>query len=730
MRQKLSLRGWRGRREKRAAPSPQAQERRQRRVLVLVSMLLALALWAILAVPTPSNPGLQSGLPSPIDIRAHRAISYESKLLTEQDRIRAESSPDNAVYTSDPAIPIQQRGQLADLLDTITQIRNDPGATMTVKRDKLEQLPLPNSTLVLSSAMAATIIRLTDEEWATVRQQSLNLYDRAMGEHEYELSDQDIARLRERSLPYWSSVIGARHQQELVRMFSSSFLKPNRLLDEEATRRRKEQARNSVAPVLVQIQQGEIIVRAGEIITPDIQEELEALGELRIDTDWLNIGGKGLLAALIAALFGIYLGHAQRDVWMMSRPLLVVAGLFAFTVLGARVVMPLDANWQYAFPLGMTALLLATLFNSGLALMATTLLSVLIAILGAGEAALSTVLLFGGMAGIFAIGRGHRSLTFVAAGLAITVVTALTQAVFWLTSFSGPTPGQWLPILVFSSVNGALSAILALGLYNLVGHLADVVTPIQLMELSHPAHPLLRKLIREAPGTYYHSVSVGNLAESAAEAIGADALLLRVASYYHDIGKTLRPYFFTDNQSNRENVHNEIDPRTSAEIIADHVREGMKMARAAGLPRQIVEFIPAHHGTSVIKHFYQIALQQEDAVDVEDYRYPGPRPRTREQAIMMLADSVEATVRSKAQAGKIITSREDRADGNGRGQNGGHTIEELVNMIVDERVRSGQLDESPLMLRDIARIKEAFINTLRGIYHPRVDYAPQVVKPS
>ncbi|HET9221078.1 MAG TPA: HDIG domain-containing protein, partial [Roseiflexaceae bacterium] len=274
-----------------------------------------------------------------------------------------------------------------------------------------------------------------------------------------------------------------------------------------------------------------------------------------------------------------------------------------------------------------------------------------------------------------------------------------------------------------------LSAVLALGLYNLVGHLADVVTPLQLMELAHPAQPLLRKLIREAPGTYYHSVAVGNLAESAAEAIGADALLLRVAAYYHDIGKTIRPYFYTDNQSDRENVHNDLDPHTSAEIICEHVTEGEKMARNAGLPRQIVEFIPTHHGTSVIKHFYQLALQQQDSVNIDDYRYPGPRPRTREQGIMMLADSVEATVRSKAQNGKIISSRDEHANGNGRG-GGMQTLEELVSSIIDERIRSGQLDECDLQIQDIGRIRHAFVSTLQGIYHPRVDYTPQIVKSS
>src|SRR5262249_123591 len=373
-------------------------------------------------------------------------------------------------------------------------------------------------------------------------------------------------------------------------------------------------------------------------------------------------------------------------------------------------------------------LLLATLFPRGLALMVVTLISLLIAFMDGGQAALATALLLGSMAGVLTIGRGERALHFVVAGLIVALVTALVQIVFWLTTPGGPMLEQWLPILIYSCMNGGASAISALGLYNLVGHLADVTTPQQLMELAHPNHPLLRKLIREAPGTYYHSVAVGNLAESAAEAVGADALLLRVAAYYHDIGKTIRPYFYTDNQSDRENVHNELDPHTSAEIICEHVSEGEKMARAGGLPRQIVESIPARHGSSVIKHFYQLALQQQDTVNIDDYRYPGPKPRTREQGILMLADSVEATVRSKAQNGKIISARDEHINGNGRGQNGMQTLEDLVAAIIDERIHSGQLDECDLMVKDIARIRQAFISTLHGIYHPRVDYTPQVVK--
>lgn len=285
--------------------------------------------------------------------------------------------------------------------------------------------------------------------------------------------------------------------------------------------------------------------------------------------------------------------------------------------------------------------------------------------------------------------------------------------------------GEIPTILLFSGTNGGMSAILALGLFNLVGNAAGVVTPLKLMELSHPSQPLLRRIIHEAPGTYHHSIAVANLAEAAADIVGADVLLLRVAAYYHDVGKTLRPLFFTDNQIGRENVHNDIDPHTSAEIIIDHVREGVKIARAGGLPEQITEFISTHHGTGVVGHFYQMALRQQDTVKIEDFRYPGPRPWTREQGILMLADSVEATVRSKAQHGKLVQMH---AGGNGTSSNGGQTIEQVVNMIIDERVGSGQLDNTSLTLRDLVLIRQAFVTSLRSIYHPRTEYAPQIVK--
>jgi cyclic-di-AMP phosphodiesterase PgpH len=388
------------------------------------------------------------------------------------------------------------------------------------------------------------------------------------------------------------------------------------------------------------------------------------------------------------------------------------------------LVMPVNSDRSYALPVAALALVLTVVFTGPLALVATLLTSIVIGMTVGDTLAITTTLLFSGVVAVFMVREADKLLTFLLAGVGVAIVVILTQVGFWLVGRSSiQFEDLWsalAPMIVLGGLNGGLSAIISLGIFNLVGRAAGVVTPLQLMELAHPSRPLLRKLIREAPGTYYHSVAVGNLAEAAAEAVGADALLLRVAAYYHDIGKTIRPYFFTDNQMGRENVHNELDPQTSAQIIVDHVREGVKMARNAGVPEQIVAFIATHHGTGLIKHFYQLALQQQDSVDINEFRYPGPRPQTREQAILMLADSVEATVRSKAQNGKLFVTKSEAG-----ATNGGQTLEELINTIIDARVREGEIDETPLTIRDLALIKQTFLTSLQSIYHPRVDYSPQ-----
>ncbi len=260
--------------------------------------------------------------------------------------------------------------------------------------------------------------------------------------------------------------------------------------------------------------------------------------------------------------------------------------------------------------------------------------------------------------------------------------------------------------------NGVLSASLAFVAFAVIGRAFGISTFMQLLELARPTHPLFRQLLIKAPGTYHHSIVVSNLAERAAQAIGADPLLVRVGSYYHDIGKITRPYFFAENQAEGENPHDRLDPKTSAQIIIAHTSDGLALARKYRLPERVCDFITEHHGRTYASYFYRQARQQNDGEPVPDaqYRYPGPRPQSRETAIVMLADSIEAVVRAKRPA----TQAETR---------------DLVHKIITDRLINGELDECPLTLHDLDRVRAAFISVLQGVFHPRIDYPDGVSAP-
>ncbi|NJN65994.1 MAG: HDIG domain-containing protein [Chloroflexaceae bacterium] len=682
----------------------------------LAGLLLGVGLWVAMALHLPNDTGaLEVGSPSPASIQARRSAEYISEVRTASARAQAEARPENFVYAVDFELPSKQRTQLDELLTTITSVHTDPTLS---DEEELENLTeLSQATGVLSDTLAEMVISLDDEEWNNVRKKTLSLYDRAMERYDYELTEESLKQIREVVLPSWTNYL-TQPQRNLVSAFISTFLRVNRVLDEEATQKRKKEAREAVEPVRVNIQTGASIVREGDLITPEIVEQARATGALPRRLNRLSLVGVGVLSGLLSLIFMLYLAFLQKDIIRQPRPLLVITVALIVTAIIARLLQSVWPDQAYAFPLSTTILVLAVVFNLPIALSSAMLLSIVVGVLDNAALSMTVTMMAGSTVAVFAVRGADRSLTFLLAGLGIAAMTTMTQTSFCMFNTGGLCEDEWLTMLIFSGTNGGLSAILSLGLFNIVGNIAGVVTPLKLMELSHPAQPMLRKIIHEAPGTYYHSIAVANLAEAAADVVGADALLLRVGAYYHDIGKTLRPFFFTDNQMGRENVHNDLDPYTSAEIIIDHVREGIKMARSAGLPDQIVDFIATHHGTGLVGHFYQLALRQHDTVNPKDFRYPGPEPWTREQGILMLADSVEATVRAKVQNGKLVASG---AAENGQGQKGGNggnqTLEQLVNGIIDERVRSGQLDNTSLTLRDLVRIRQAFITSLKSIYH-------------
>jgi putative nucleotidyltransferase with HDIG domain len=318
--------------------------------------------------------------------------------------------------------------------------------------------------------------------------------------------------------------------------------------------------------------------------------------------------------------------------------------------------------------------------------------------------------LAGGVTALLAITRAERLNAFVRVFFALAACNvAVVLAFSLLAQRDLAAMAQLIGAGLF---NAAVSVALAAGTFHVLGNLFGIMTVFQMLELANPSNRLLRRLLLETPGTYHHSVMVGNLAERAAETIGADPLLARVAAYYHDIGKMKNPLAFIENQAGAHNIHDDLPAETSARIIAGHIRDGIDLGYEHGLPVQVIGFIPQHHGTSVMSYFHGKALREvggrENLVDERIYRYPGPKPQSREAAILMLADGVEASVRS------LDEKDED-------------SIRAMVDRIVDSRVEDGQLDDAELTLKNIAQIKDAFVGQLLGMYHSRIKYPDNVV---
>jgi putative nucleotidyltransferase with HDIG domain len=321
-----------------------------------------------------------------------------------------------------------------------------------------------------------------------------------------------------------------------------------------------------------------------------------------------------------------------------------------------------------------------------------------------GQTDLVLYYLAGGLVGVYALRRVSRINTFTWAGAYVMLANVVTVLVFVL--LSGETDTLQIGQQVLGGViNGALSAVVTLGGYYLLGMLFNITTTLQLLDLARPTHPAMRELLLKAPGTYHHSIMVGNMAEQAAEAVGANALLARVGAYYHDIGKTVRPYFFTENQMEGSNPHDLLDPETSAQIIRSHTSDGLAMARRYRLPKAIQAFITEHHGTDKMSYFYHRAIEEygEERVQRENYMHSGPTPQSKETAIVMLADSCEAAVRS-------VHPQDAEA------------LESLINNIVSKKLSEGQLNHVPLTLLEITVVKSSFVDTLQGVFHPRVRY--------
>lgn len=664
-------------------------------------LMIALLAWQI---PIANQLQLAAGDVAPYDVVAPASISYGSEFETTAARERAAQSVPDQYDSVEGRVRSQQKQRGHEILDFITIIRNDPHATPEVQIDYLRAI----ADLSLSPEAAFQILDLSSEEWAAVVVEAPLALDRIMRE---EIRENTISSAKRRVLSMISAGISNEVEAVTV-LLVQALIRPNTSLNQERTEAMREEARKAVPVQIQSFMRGETIIRAGDLATPQQVEALAQIGLLQGDWEWWLLVRAALISTLLMVTTIVAIYRLRPATLLNYQELAALAATVVLWLLAAKfMIIPHD--WiPFLYPLAAMSMLVTVLIDLRVAIALTIAFALTVHYLSS-DAMMVTYTTIGALLGALILGKAERLSAFLWAGLGVALSNLLIYVAFRpamvdftsLSWFSHNAP------LYFSLVlNGGLSASVALIGYFVLGNLFNLTTSLQLSELSRPSHPLLRQLLLKAPGTYHHTIVVSNLAERAAAAIGVDALLARVGAYYHDIGKTVRPYFFTENIADSSSPHDKLDPMTSAQIIISHVTDGVDLAQKYRLPPRLRDFILEHHGRSITQYFYQQAKRESsegETVNPDDFRYPGPNPRSKETAILLLADTCEAAVRAVRPA-----TRQD--------------LEQLVNKLIDDRVADGVLNQCDLTFRDLQTVRQVFIQVLQGVHHPRISYPEPV----
>jgi putative nucleotidyltransferase with HDIG domain len=674
---------------------------------IFLSLLMLICIgisYVSLVLPTftrLAQPQLTAGEVAPEDIVAPRTITYNSDILTEQQKeIAARSVP--PVYTSpDTSVARHQLERLRATLTYITNVRADTFATNDQKITDLAAL----EDIHFDQTSAQSILLLNDTKWQAVQQEAIVVLEQVMRSTIREDRLEDARR----SVPNLVSLALPEDQAEIVADIVVGFVAPNSFYSESLTETARENASTTVSPVTRTYMSGETVVQRGQVINATDLEALEQFGLVQPERRWQDLVSPAVITFLISLFVLLYLRRKPK-LTNDLRGMTLIAVLFLTFLFTGRLLVTGNTLLPYVFPLTAFSLTIASLFGAEPALILTLPLAILYAYNTTNALDLTLYFLLSGFFGVLLLGQARRMTYFFWSGAAIAVSGAAVILGFRLNQPNIDMVGL-ASLMGVALLNGVASPSLAVLLQFFLAQFLGMTTALQLMEISRPDHPLLQFILRNAPGTYQHSLQVANLAEQAAEQIGADTLLTRVGALYHDAGKSQNPFYFIENQvSNNINPHDELEPAISAATIIQHVPDGLNLAHKYHLPRRIQDFIAEHHGTMLTRYQYSKALDAVDGdetkVDKELYQYPGPRPRSRETAILMLADGSEARVR--AERPKDVND-----------------LRALIKDMVENRVASGQLDETDLTFHDLEVIIDSFTTTLRGIYHPRLEYPNQ-----
>lgn len=667
-------------------------------LLIITALMSFLALVFPIALRQDSLP-LQAGDVASSDLISPRTVSYESSILTTRARNEAANAISPIYQPADPSI---NRGQLEKLnrtLDFISSVRSDPYASEQQKIEDLKQV----QTLVFDPEITGEIISLPGEHWTLVQDESRRILELIMREN---IRDYQLPEVINR-IPGLISYSFSAEEITIIQYLVLPYITPNSLYSEFETEKARLDAENLVPPVIKTYAEGQAIVLRGQVITAEQYEALVQLNLIRPEQLTKDFIASGALIVVFVIFIVLYFSKRKNTSISDIRSLLVIAISFLLFLFAAKIIIPNRTIIPFFFPLPAFALLLVSLFNFEVSFMLPIILSILVTYGVTTTPDLPVFYIISSLVGAIVLGKGKNFVTFVWSALSIAFTGFLVVLAYRLPN---PTTDMVGLVTLFGTIvlYGFASASIALLLQFLLSQLLGLPTPLYLTELSRSDHPLLRFILQNAPGTYQHSLQVANLAEQAANAIGADALLTRVGVYYHDAGKAQNPAFFIENQPQGSiDSHDDMDPIIAAQTIIAHIHDGVKLAEKYHLPPRIQDFIREHHGTQVTRYQYNRALEQQadnpSLVDVELFRYPGPQPRSKETGISMLADITEARARS--------TTPKNEEE-----------LVKLLNSVFDYIYKEGLLKNTNLTMRDLTLIQASFHKTLMNTYHPRIAY--------
>lgn len=635
--------------------------------------------------------------------RYFRIQTKSNKAETEKLR-KEKQAKVNDVYSINSAISQKSKSELADFFSKVKDVRSNPQNTIdnVVSKSSVNLLISADENIfaLLENIIGRIVARLVDQGIKDVNSKQID------------------AKLTKEI----NNIRISRKYRSVIKEISKQFIYANLFLDEEKTKQLKKKARMSINTVYTEFKQGQPIIYVGDIVTADHYQILSSLGYIGVHANKLKIFSSSLLVFILLLLIERFLFYFKNDI-ANNYKLVLLTNLFIIfnliTIKLISIIPKFDLNFWISFnPIPIpefvtfTALfimLITILVDIELALIVGFVCSIVASMIFSSLSVMIHSFIISSFS-VFFVYKVQERKDITRTGINISIVAEISVLLLFFLFDYGSNVQDVLFTLLWVIVTSLLSAVITIGLLPYFESFFGISTPMLYIELSNPNHPLLKKLTLEAPGTFHHSTVVASLAESAAEAIGADYLLARVGGYFHDIGKIKRPYFFVENQSHSENPHKKLAPQLSATIILSHTKDGVELAKKYKLPKEVLRIIESHHGDTLVYYFYQKYLQKErvEVVAEDQFRYNSPTPVDKETAIILLADSVEAAVRS------IDKLSPNKLDG-------------LVKRIIKSKIDDGQLDNSYLSLADIDKIKNSFIKTLAGTYHSRIEYSPEKI---